>query len=191
MKKTSSIVNFLFEIASLRRIFRSQCQMIEKTSDNISDHSFRVAIIGMILAKLEKADENKIMKMCLFHDIAEARTGDANFVNKFYAKLDEEQALKDQLENIPNSSGIISLFKEYEQRKTKESLIAKDADILDQMILQQEYFSNDGKNRKTWQVFSKKKLNTKSAKEIAESIEKTNPLQWIYSIADKNKVDYK
>ena len=160
MKNTNSIVNFLFEIASLRRIIRSQCQVIEKTSDNVSDHSFRVAVIGMILAKLEKADENKVMKMCLFHDIAEARTGDANFVNKFYGELNEEQALKDQFENIPNSSEIISLFKEYEQRKTKESLIAKDADILDQMILQQEYFSNDNKNRITWQVFSKKKLKS-------------------------------
>lgn len=191
MEKTSSIVNFLFEMASLRRIFRSQCQMIEKTSDNISDHSFRVAIIGMILAKLEKADINKVMKMCLFHDIAEARTGDANFVNKFYSELNEKQAIKDQLENIPNSSEIIALFDELEEKKTKESIIARDADILDQIILQQEYFSNDKKNRKIWQVFSKKYIKTKSAKKIAKSIEKTNPLQWIYSIAEKNNVDYK
>ncbi len=188
MKK---IVNFLFEIASLRRLTRSHRQVIGEVSDNISDHSFRVAVIGMILAEMEKADENKVLKMCLFHDVPESRTGDANFINKFYSDLKEEKAIKDQLEGIPISSKVIALLKEYEQRKTKESIIAKDADILDQMVLQQEYFSTDKKNRKIWDNFSEKGLKTKSAKKIAGTIRKTNPLQWVYSIADKNNVDYK
>ena len=50
------IVNFLFEIASLRRLTRSHRQVIQGVTDNIADHSFRVAIIGMILAKLEGCD---------------------------------------------------------------------------------------------------------------------------------------
>ena len=81
-----AIANFLFEIASLRRLVRSHSQLIQEADDNISDHSFRVAIIGMILANLEKCDPNKVLKMCLFHDVVESRTGDANYINKLYLK---------------------------------------------------------------------------------------------------------
>jgi len=189
-------VNFFFEIASLRRLTRSHRQVINQVNDNISDHSFRTAIIGTMIAETEKADKDKVLKMGLFHDLAEARTGDANFVNKQYTniKRSEEEAVKDQTKGIPGAEDIISLWKEYHQSKTKEALIAKDADILDQMILQQEYFSNDSENRKIWQDFSEKDLKTKTAKRIAKSIRRTNPLQWVYSLAEEKtgyKVKYK
>ena len=67
------ITNFFFEIASMRRITRAHSQVIPYVNENIADHSFRVTIIGMILAKMENCDENKIIKMCLFHDVAETR----------------------------------------------------------------------------------------------------------------------
>jgi len=66
---TKKITNFLFEIATLRRLTRSHRQMIAEVSDNIADHSFRVAIIGMILAELERCDKDKVLKICLFHDV--------------------------------------------------------------------------------------------------------------------------
>ncbi len=33
--------------------------------------------------------------MALFHDLAEARTGDIDFVGKHYTKAEEEKAIKD------------------------------------------------------------------------------------------------
>lgn len=186
----SKIVNFFFEIATLRRLTRSHRQVISEVNDNISDHSFRVAIIGMILGEMEKGNKDKVLKMGLFHDLLEARTGDANFVNKRYIKQNEKEAIKDQMKDLPISKDVISLLKEYNQRKTKEAKISKDADILDQMILQQEYFSNDKKNRNIWQDFSEKDIKTKSAKKIAKMIRKTNPLQWVYSLAEQ-KIGYR
>lgn len=178
------IVNFLFEIASLRRLTRSHRQLIAGVNDNISDHSFRVAVIGMILANLEKVDENKVLKMCLFHDLAEARTGDANFINKQYLKILEDEARKDQFNGTPISSELLALLTEYEERKTKESVVAKDADNLDQMILQQEYFISDKQNRHKWQSYTENFVKTKSAKIIAKEIKKANPFEWLYKLAD-------
>lgn len=184
------IINFFFEIASLRRLIRSHSQVIGRADDNISDHSFRVAIIGQILAKMEKANEDKVLKMGLFHDIPEARTSDANFINKQYSELKEKQAIEDQMENLPIAKEIKPLLEEFNQGETKEAKIAKDADYLDQMVLQQEYFFENKENLKIWQDFTEKKLKTKSAKELAQRIRKTNPFQWMYSLAEK-KIGYK
>lgn len=180
----NKITNFFFEIATLRRLTRSHRQMIQEVSDNISDHSFRVAIIGMILANLEQCDENKVLKMCLFHDVVETRTGDANFINKQYVDLREDEARKDQMKGLPIANKVLEILEEYEERKSKESIVAKDADLLDQMILQQEYFYKDEENRKIWQDHSEKNLKTDSAKKLAEKIKKSNPFEWLYQLAD-------
>lgn len=187
---TDKIVNFFFEVASLRRLTRSHRQAISEVNDNISDHSFRVAVIGMMLAELEKCDANKVLKMCLFHDLPEARTGDANFVNQQYLKIYEEDALKDQMDNLPIADEVMDLFKEYEKQETKEAILAKDADKLDQMILQQEYFYKDKENRIIWHNHTLKSLKSETAKKLADNIMVTNPLDWIYRMAE-NKLDYK
>jgi putative hydrolase of HD superfamily len=178
------ITNFFFEIASLRRLTRAHRQMIEKVNDNISDHSFRVTVIGMILANLENCDENKVLKMCLFHDTAEARIGDQNFINKQYLELHEKKAQQDQMKELPIAKEILPLLEEYKERKSKEAIVAKDADLLDQMILQQEYFYKDDKNRKIWQDYTEEGLKTESAKKLAQKIRKSNPFEWLYQLAE-------
>jgi putative hydrolase of HD superfamily len=188
----NKLVNFFFEIASMRRIVRAHSQLISEADDNISDHSFRVAVIGMILANLEKCDENKVLKMCLFHDVAETRIGDANFINQQYSDLREEEARKDQMAGLPIGSEILTLLQEYEQRASKESIVAKDADLLDQMVLQREYFYKDPQNHEIWQNHTEKSLQTESAKKLAREIRTSNPLEWLYSLAEHktgNKVD--
>lgn len=186
----NKIINFLFEIASLRRIIRSHRQLIASANDNVGDHSSRVAIIGMILAKMENCDENKVMKTCLFHDLAEARTGDANFVNKFYGTLRHTEAIKDQTEDLPIGDEIRESLKDFGERRSKESIVAKDADNLDQMLLQQEYFIQDEKNSRIWQTHTEKFLITESAKKIAAGIKEANPFDWLYDLAEK-KTDEK
>jgi len=179
------ITNFFFEIASLRRLIRSHRQVVQGADDNISDHSFRVTIIGMILAELEKCDVNKVIKMCLFHDLEEARTGDANFINQQYSDLKKKEATEDQLKELPIEKEILQLLEEYVKRKSKEAIVAKDADLLDQMILQQEYFYKDQKNKDIWQSHTLKGIKTDSAKELAKKIETSNPLEWLYKLAEE------
>lgn len=183
----NKITNFLFEIATLRRLTRSHRQMIQDVSDNISDHSFRVAVIGMILAELEKCDKDKVLKMGLFHDVAEARTGDANYINKYYVKLYEKKAIKDQIKGLPIANEIASILREYKERRSKESIVAKDADALDQMVLQQEYLYKDQENAKRWHDNAERSIKTKSAKQIAKKIRETNPFEWLYQLSKEKK----
>ncbi|MCK5413636.1 MAG: HD domain-containing protein [Candidatus Pacebacteria bacterium] len=65
----NKITDFLFEIGTLRNMKRMYSQVVPQANDTISSHSFETTIIGLILAKMENLDENKVLKMCLFHDI--------------------------------------------------------------------------------------------------------------------------
>ena len=68
----------------------------------MAEHSLRVAVIGYVLANMSgKFAPEKIVLMCLFHDLVEARTGDLNYVNKRYVKADEDAAVSDMTAQLP------------------------------------------------------------------------------------------
>ena len=191
MKKQNTnynkIADLFFEIGTLRNMKRMHCQTLLQANDTIASHSFETAIIGIVLAKMENADENKILKMCLFHDIAEARTGDANFIHSHYVKADEEKAIKDQYSGTPLEKEVIEILNEYNKRKSKESIIAKDADLINQIVLQCSYLKDSKKDLARWNRHSIKGLETKSAKKLAKIIVTRNPFEWFYNFSDATK----
>ncbi len=190
MKKQNAnynkITDFLFEIGTLRNVKRMHCQTLPQANDTISSHSFEVAITGIILAKMEKADENKVLKMCLFHDIAEARTGDANFIHSHYTEMEEDKAVKDQISDTPLEKEILEILDEYIKRESIESIVAKDADLINQTLLQCDYLK-ESKDLARWNRHSMKLLKTKSAKILAKTIIRKNPFDWFYSFPDATK----
>ncbi len=179
---TEKISDFLFEIGTLRNMKRMQSQVLPQSQDTIASHSFEVAMIGLILARLEGADENKVMKMCLFHDLAEARVGDANFIHRFYVTANEEKALCDQTAGTPIESEILETIREYEKHENKEAIIAKDADLLDQILVQSATIKNE-EDKRLWNDNSAKGIRTETAKELAKTLSETNPLSWVYKMA--------
>jgi putative hydrolases of HD superfamily len=185
----SKVVSFLFEMGTLRKILRSHRQTLltDDLSDNIASHSFRVTMTGMILANLEKADANKVMRMCIFHDIAESRSGDQNWVNKSYVKVYEDEINKSQIENLPNEKEIKEIVDEYNKRETKEAKIAKDADLLDQIFLLSEYAWAGNNEAKRWLEDGKggeagKRLFSESAKNMVKEIYSQRPSLWFDKI---------
>lgn len=177
-----SITHFLYELGTLRKVARSHRQTLltDDLSDNISSHSYRVTMIGWFLAKSEKADPYKVLLMCLFHDTAEARTGDQNWVNKKYIKAFEDEAIKDQIKNLPFKEDLSSVVDEYSERKSKESWVAKDADLLDQMLLLKEYAWRGNNEALAWLKDSEqaKRLKTTTGKKLAQEILKQKPHDW-------------
>ena len=47
-----------------------------KNSESVADHTYSMAIIGMVLSDSQKYNTEKILKMILIHDLAESITGD-------------------------------------------------------------------------------------------------------------------
>lgn len=149
--KNKQIVNFLFEVGTMRKLPRIHQQVLlsQDLSDNIATHSYRVSLIAWFLAKMEKVDPYKTMMMGFLHDVKEVRSGDHNYIHKKYVKIFEDEINKDQFADLPFND-LFEFVKEFEVRTSKEAVIAKDADLLDQMILLKEYAHQGNKEAEIW-----------------------------------------
>jgi putative hydrolases of HD superfamily len=181
------IADFLFEVGTMRRLQRMHRQtlLVEDTSDTIASHSYRVALIGWHLAKLASADPYRTVMMCLLHDLGEIRSNDHNWVHKRYVKVYQEQVADEQLGTLPFND-LFEFSNEYEKRESVEAVLAKDADILDQILLLREYEWQGSKEAKIWLYGaadgSTKRLigtpRTTIGKELADTLMERNPSEW-------------
>lgn len=109
-------------------------------ADSVAAHSYTTAVLAYFLAvelKKEKIkiDPEKTLKMALFHDMAETIVGDVGTFVKGMAKGAfapiEEEGLKWLVADLPTKDEIVTLVKEYMDRKTIEARVCKVADNLD------------------------------------------------------------
>jgi putative hydrolase of HD superfamily len=197
-KKYKRIADFLFEIGTMRKLPRIHQQMLlsQDLSDNIATHSYRVSFIAWFLAKLENADPYKTLMMALLHDTKEVRSGDHNYVHKKYVKVFEDEISKDQLGDLPFND-LFEFVKEFEIRESKEAIIAKDADLIDQIILLKEYSHQGNKEAEIWltgkgnndkENVQYRSLKTESAKNLGNAILEGKISEWWENIwTTKNK----
>jgi len=176
------IINFFFETGMLKHAKRSGWWLINvKDPENIAEHSFRTAVIGYFLAKMENADADKVVKMCLFHDLHESRVNDLHKVGQKYIDFEkgERRASKDQMKKL-NETGkeIFEINEEIHERKTKEANIAKDADYVECAVQAKEYIDIGNKNAQNWINNVKTVVKSESAKKMVNLIEKTSSNEW-------------
>lgn len=194
-KGEDKIVNFLYEIGTMRKLMRihRQTLLTDDTSDNIASHSYRVAIISWFLAKEEGADPYKTVMMSLLHDVAEARSNDHNWIHKKYVKIFEQEIHEDQLGTLPHPD-LKDFIGEYEKRESKEAVLAKEADLLDQILLLREYEWSGNKEANIW-LYGKergkindkiKKFKTKTGKKLCKSMYDVDPSDWWKSLQTSN-----
>ena len=109
-------------------------------ADSVAAHSWTTAILAYMLAlemkkQGKKIDPDKVMKMAIFHDMAETIVGDVGTFVKGMAKGAfapiEEEGLKWLVDDLPSKQEIIDLVEEYMRRETLEARICKVADNLD------------------------------------------------------------
>tara|TARA_Y100000310_G_C20448076_1_gene699378 strand:- start:153 stop:719 length:567 start_codon:yes stop_codon:yes gene_type:complete len=178
----NNLVNFFFETGMLKHVKRSGWWLINVDNpENIAEHSFRTAIIGYFLAKLENVDADKVLKMCLFHDLHESRVNDLHKVGQRYIdfKSGEIKASKEQTESLGEAGKeVFELNQEFHEKKTREANVAKDADYLEAAIQAKEYIDIGYKEAQNWIDNIKTVLKTDSAKKLIKLLEKTSSNDW-------------
>jgi len=174
----SKITHFLFEVGMLKRTPRSGYQFLGSGGESVADHCFRTAVIGYVLSRLAGVEPHRVTLMCLFHDLPEARTGDQNYMNKKYVTAHEERALEDQIRHLHFGDEIKSLLKEFQEAKSKEAMLAKDADQLDLMLELKAQLDLGNQQAKDWLFYAQKRLRTKEASLLADTILKTQWTEW-------------
>lgn len=173
------IINFFFELGMLKKTPRSGFQFLGSGQESVADHSYRVAMIGFTLARLaDTVNPFKVVCLCLFHDIPEARTGDMNYVNKRYVTVDEKGAISDLADSLPFGDELKALLKEYREGATEESRLVHDADQLDLILELKEQNDLGNSYASKWIHFAQQRLRTQIAREMAEEILKTDSTDW-------------
>jgi len=178
------LVNFIFEINQLKRQRHSGFQLAGvKNPDSVAEHALRAAQIGYILATMEGyASPEKVVSMLVIHDNPEARTGDQNKVSARYFsnKKAEQMAFSDQIINLGKEieKKWQGYFYEFENRNTKEGIIAKDADWLEVAFQAKEYLDQGYYAVEDWINNVEKALETESAKKIIKEMKKTKYADW-------------
>jgi putative hydrolase of HD superfamily len=177
-----NIANFLFEAGMLKRTPRSGFQFLGSGAESVAEHIFRTTYIGFALGKMAgNVNIDRMIKMCLFHDLPEARTGDLNYVNKKYVKADEEKAAEDLARTLPFGEDIKELIFEFHRGETHEAQLARDADQIEMILALKEYKDLGNQYAAEWLEFSMKRLRSETAKELAKVILETDSSLWWFS----------
>ncbi|MEJ2520033.1 MAG: HD domain-containing protein [Desulfuromonadales bacterium] len=174
-----NIANFLFEAGMLKRTPRTGFQFLGSGAESVAEHIFRTSLIGYTLAQLDDAaDVGRVVLLCLFHDIPEARTGDQNYVNKKYVKVDERKAIEDLAETLPFGDDYLSLQDEFLAKQSREAQIAHDADQLEMILALKEYKDLGNRYADEWYPATVRRLQTETARTLAEAIWATDSSRW-------------
>lgn len=110
--------------------------------ESVAEHSWRLALMALLLRdEFSHLDMNKVIHMCLIHDLGEAFIGDIAAFDK--TKEDEgreREVLFAWLESFPDSckEEWKILFEEMEERKTEEAKLYKALDNLEAVIQHNE-----------------------------------------------------
>jgi putative hydrolase of HD superfamily len=185
MKKLQdkALLEFISEAGLLKRIKRSGWWVLGiKDAETVAEHSFRCAVMGYVISKMEKVSPYKVLMMTLFGDIHEARISDLHKMAQRYLDYEklEDKAFFEQISVLPPiiQGELLGLHKEYRKQKSKESIIARDADILECLIQAKEYYEFGFKEAHKFMNKAPEHLRTKSARRLWQSAKKMRLNDW-------------
>jgi len=152
------IIDFLNIAANLKTVPRQGWidKLSIKNPESVADHTYSMAIIGMVLSDSQKYNTEKILKMILLHDLAESIIGDftPEQKSKQEKKLLEDKTFKNILIHLPENlqKQYRQLWKEYQKNDSKEANFVHQIDKLE-MVLQAKIYSKQNKSLEELHTF--------------------------------------
>ena len=114
------------------------CYTAKGRRESVAEHSWMMTLMALLMRdEFPQADMDKVIRMCIVHDLGEAFTGD---IPVFEKTEQNEKQEKIRLENwlgalpSPYAEEMRALFQEMEARKTLEARIYKAIDGLEALI---------------------------------------------------------
>lgn len=110
--------------------------------ESVAEHSWRLALMAFFLRdEFPEADMDRVVRMCLIHDLGEAFTGDIPTFEKTEADEQREETLLDAwVASLPSPyrEEMAALYREMAERRTPEARIYKALDGLEALIQHNE-----------------------------------------------------
>jgi putative hydrolase of HD superfamily len=139
----SKYLDFFHQVGKLKDLKR-QGWVIKgvKEPESVADHSFRLGVMALVLAPRLGLDSSKCIKLALIHDVAESIVGDItphDNVSKSDKSALEERAILKMFKGLDDEGSFLTLWKEYENKESKEALFVKELDKFETLIQAFEY----------------------------------------------------
>ena len=116
-------LNFIKEVEGLKSTLRT-AWTVSGRQESTAEHSWRLALGAAVLChEFPELDREKVMLMCLVHDLGELYSGDVSAALRPDAGKKHEQEQRDVVKAVAGLPGacaeeIISLCEEYNQART-------------------------------------------------------------------------
>lgn len=134
-------INFLGAIEKLKCNTRHSWNSNGR-QESVAEHSWRLAVMAMLCRdEYPYINIDKVIKMCLIHDLGEAITGDIPAFFKTDAdEAKEENAISTLLKLLPDSTAteLGELFAEMSELETTEAKLYKALDNLEALVSHNE-----------------------------------------------------
>lgn len=131
------LLDILCVTEKLKNVTR-HCYTSAGRHESVAEHSWMAAMMALLLRnEFPEADMDKVIKMCLIHDMGEAFTGDVPAFDKNAGHEQQEAALLDQwVRSLPEPfcKEFKDLYEEMAALQTLESRIYKAIDNLEAVI---------------------------------------------------------
>ena len=139
------MLSILADLQRLKRLDRTGWVLrgLAPGAESVAAHSYGVAVTAMLLADRIRArgvglDVERVLRLALLHDLAEARTGDmprtmAGYYGAQARRRAEGLAFADVVRELgePLKGEYERLHEDYEARQSAEARLVKAADIVD------------------------------------------------------------
>ena len=132
----------ILQVAARLKTTPRHCETAPGRAESVADHSWRIALMAVLLTpQFPEADMNRVIRMCLIHDLGEAFTGDIPTFDKTDADTRKEDALYDQwVQTLPEKTReeFSCLLAEMNAQETPEAKLYKALDKLEAVIQHNE-----------------------------------------------------
>ena len=139
--KPSELLDIL-SVAEKLKCNTRHCYTSSGRHESVAEHSWRIALMAMLIGpEFPEADMNRVIRMCLIHDLGEAFTGDIPTFDKTAADTDQEDALFAQwVQTLPEETKqeFSGLLAEMNAQETPEAQIYKALDKMEAVIQHNE-----------------------------------------------------
>ena len=134
----------ILAIAEKLKCNTRHCDTSSGRRESVAEHSWRMTLMAMLLTGVEEyrdIDMNRVIRMCLIHDLGEAFTGDIPTFLKNGAQEEKEEAIFDRwVESFPSPQREEwqSLLAEMNALESREARLYKALDKLEAVIQHNE-----------------------------------------------------
>ena len=128
----------ILRVAEKLKCNTRHCYTSSGRRESVAEHSWQIALMAMLIApEFPEADMNKVIRMCLIHDLGEVFTGDIPAFDKTSADTQKEDALFDAwVQTLPETARqeFAELLEEMNALETLEARIYKALDKMEALI---------------------------------------------------------